>query len=280
VPSTRENQTRPGAASTCRGEAIAAKSTHNHQYEDKTHGLPFPNSHSLWRDSQYLAVGQRHRNRKIPATEEIPRGHDHRHVLKLPGQGWPIFRRYSLDHRTRTGDTRIWSLAPSRRREGRRPRGLSWSNGLWPATDLRVRVYQSRCHFHHTGCRIGGISDWWRIRLSRRKPGITLSLGSLSCPNSVLSTASVSSPPVSMLILVANSVGTTKAVDSPFARLPILPRLSPIDRPGEFASSTHCYSDPVTGADGPAARQQGLGLSVHRVARAVNLRGVVVRKRP
>ena len=145
MPSTRENQTRPGAASTCRGEAIAAKSTHNHQYEDKTHGLPFPNSHSLWRDSQYLAVGQRHRNRKIPATEEIPRGHDHRHVLKLPGQGWPNFRRYSLDHRTRTGDTRIWSLAPSRRREGRRPRGLSWSNGLWPATDLRVRVYQSRC---------------------------------------------------------------------------------------------------------------------------------------
>ena len=58
---------------------------------------------------------------------------------------------------------------------------------------------------------------------------------------------------VPLLILLANSVGTTKAVDSPFAGLPTLPRLSPIDRPGEFASSTHCYSDPVTGADGPAA---------------------------
>src|SRR5262249_54040357 len=26
-----------------------------------------------------------------------------------------------------------------------------------------------RLHFHHTGCRISGINDWWRIRLRRQK---------------------------------------------------------------------------------------------------------------
>jgi hypothetical protein len=53
-----------------------------------------------------------------------------------------------------------------------RARGLSGSHGLWPAADLRVPVYQSRRYFHHSGCRISGISDCWRIPSGGRPAGI------------------------------------------------------------------------------------------------------------
>jgi hypothetical protein len=48
----------------------------------------------------------------------------------------------------------------------RRARGLSRSNSLRPTTD--PRVYQVRRHLHHTGCRISGIGDGWRIRRGRQ----------------------------------------------------------------------------------------------------------------
>ena len=36
-----------------------------------------------------------------------------------------------------------------------------------PPPALWITITQA--HFHHTGCRISGISDWWRIRLRRRR---------------------------------------------------------------------------------------------------------------
>ena len=39
-------------------------------------------------------------------------------------------------------------------------------------------ITRTRLHFHHTGCRISGISDCWRIRLGRLEPRIRLPSGS------------------------------------------------------------------------------------------------------
>ena len=92
---------------------------------------------------------------------------------------------------------------------GGRARGLSWSNGLWPATDLPIRVYQNRRHFHHTGCRISGISDWWRIP---RQRSMSQSSGRTGCPGKGKPrslTPDTNSPPVSLLGLPL-SRGTTE----------------------------------------------------------------------
>src|SRR5262249_13348762 len=91
------------------------------------------------------------RNRRRPVAGDVAGEDNLLHVLP---RGWGA---------TRPG--------PGRRpgQTGGRARGLSWSNGLWPATDLRIRVYQNRRHFHHTGCRISGISDWWRIPVGGRR---------------------------------------------------------------------------------------------------------------
>src|SRR5262249_39559344 len=62
-----------------------------------------------------------------------------------------------------------------------------------------IRVYQNPRHFHHTGCRISDISDWWRIRLGPLDRQSSPSQDAPSCPNSALLTVVVNSPPVSVL---------------------------------------------------------------------------------
>src|SRR5262245_23311910 len=64
------------------------------------------------------------------------------------------------------------------------------------------RTTTARLHFHHSGCRISGISDWWRIRRRRRKPGVASSLEAPSYPGSGSATPEGNSPPVSMLVRV------------------------------------------------------------------------------